>query len=238
MKNKNKYFGHMPSSMKTMLVVLGLVGFSVIDITEASAQMFGSNRNRNRTEVDARNRPSFGVKAGINRSNVWDEQGQDFQADAKTGFVGGAFISLPITTFLGIQPEILISQKGFQGSGTLLTIPYTFSRTTTYLDVPLLVQIKPVEAFTVVFGPQYAYLLSERNTYSFGGNNTVLQEEFDNDNIRKNTMGFVVGADFNADHVVISARAGWDFLNNNGDGTSTTPRYKNQWLQLTLGFKL
>lgn len=238
MKNINKYLNQKPRSMKTMLVVLGLVGFSLVDITEASAQMFGSNRNRNRTEVDARNRPSFGVKAGINRSNVWDEQGQDFQADAKTGFVGGAFISLPITTFIGIQPEILISQKGFQGSGTLLTIPYTFSRTTTYLDVPLLVQIKPVEAFTVVFGPQYAYLLSERNTYSFGGNNTVLQEEFDNDNIRKNTMGFVIGADFNADHVVISGRAGWDFLNNNGDGTSTTPRYKNQWLQLTLGFKL
>lgn len=224
--------------MKTMLIALGFVGYSVMNIGNASAQNSGSNWDRSNSEMDTRKRPSFGIKAGVNRSNVWDEQGQDFQADAKTGFVGGAFLSIPFTTLIGFQPEILLSQKGLQGSGTLLTIPYTFSRTTTYLDVPLLVQIKPLKAFTVVFGPQYAYLLSERNTYSFGGNNTVLQEEFDNDNIRKNTLGFLIGADFNADHVVLSGRAGWDFLNNNGDGTSTTPRYKNQWLQVTLGFKI
>jgi hypothetical protein len=221
-----------------MLIALGFVGFSLMNIGISSAQNYGSNWDRSYSDMDTRKRPIFGIKAGVNRSNVWDEQGQDFQADAKTGFVGGAFLSIPFTTLIGFQPEILLSQKGLQGLGTLLTIPYTFSRTTTYLDVPLLVQIKPLKAFTVVFGPQYAYLLSERNTYSFGGNNTVLQEEFDNDNIRKNTLGFLIGADFNADHVVLSGRAGWDFLNNNGDGTSTTPRYKNQWLQVTLGFKI
>ena len=238
MNNMNKRFHKGPYRMKTMFLVLGLVGFSMVNIFEASAQIAGRNRDRINSDVDIRNRPSFGVKAGINRSNVWDEQGQDFQADAKTGFVGGAFLSLPFTTLIGVQPEILISQKGLQGSGTLLTIPYTFSRTSTYLDVPLLVQIKPIQAFTIVFGPQYAYHLSDRTSYSFGGNNTVLQEEFDNDNIRKNILGFLIGADFNANHVVVSGRAGWDFLNNNGDGTSTTPRYKNQWIQITLGFKI
>jgi len=236
MKLRVKFFEGGAPGIKAMVMLLGMASFWGFSATEANAQYFQPNRDR--TNPDLRNRPSFGVKAGINRSNVWDEQGQDFQADAKTGFAGGVFLSIPISTFLGIQPEILLSQKGFQGSGTLVTIPYSFSRTTTYLDIPLLLQIKPAEMFTIVLGPQYAYLLSEKNNYSFGGNNTVLEQEFDNDNIRKNTLGFVVGVDFNADHVVLSGRVGWDFMDNHGDGTSSTPRYKNQWLQLTLGFKL
>jgi hypothetical protein len=221
---------------KAFLLALSISGLSLFQAVEAQAQ-FG-NSSGNRSSVDQRNKPSFGIKAGINRSNVWDAKGQDFQADAKTGFVGGAFLSIPLTTYLGLQPEILLSQKGLQGSGTLLTLPYSFTRTTTYLDVPLLLQVKPLEMLTLVFGPQYAFLLNERNVYSFAGNSVVSEETFENDNIRRNLLGFMIGADFTAKHIVLSGRAGWDFLNNHGDGTSSTPRYKNQWLQFTLGFKI
>lgn len=232
--NKLKYNLALPAMLgRTFLLTLTLTSFSLFQANEAQAQ-FGKNSK----STDDRNMPAFGVKAGINRSNVWDEQGQDFQADARTGFVGGAFLIVPLGTFLGLQPEILLSQKGLQGSGTLLTVPYSFNRTTTYIDVPLMVQIKPLEMLSIVGGPQYSFLLRERNVYSFGGNNVVLEEAFDNDNIRKNLLGFIIGLDFSVDHLVISGRAGWDFLNNHGDGSSSTPRYKNQWLQFTVGFKI
>ncbi|MBA4304835.1 MAG: PorT family protein [Sphingobacteriaceae bacterium] len=221
---------------RTLVFTLGLSILSLFQAGDAQAQ-FGKN-SRSRSSIDDRNTPTFGVKAGINRSNVWDEQGQDFQADAKTGFVGGAFLVIPLSTYLGLQPEILLSQKGLQGSGTLLLVPYSFTRTTTYIDVPLMLQVKPLEMLSIVFGPQYSFLIRERNVYSFGGNNVVLEEAFNNDNIRKNLLGAIIGADFTVDHLVISGRAGWDFLNNHGDGTSSTPRYKNQWLQLTVGFKI
>jgi hypothetical protein len=58
-----------------------------------------------------------------------------------------------------------------------------------------------------------------------------------NENIRKNMLGFVIGAEFYYQRAVYSSRLGWDLIANNGDGTSTTPRYKNQWIQFTLGFK-
>jgi hypothetical protein len=32
-------------------------------------------------------------------------------------------------------------------------------------------------------------------------------------------------------------RGSWDLKNNNGDGTSTTPRYKNVWYQATVGYR-
>src|SRR5688500_5533792 len=71
------------------------------------------------TSIDPRENLSFGLKAGINSSNVWDEEGEDFEANSRLGFAGGIFLGIPMGTFLGFQPEVLISQKGFQGSGTM-----------------------------------------------------------------------------------------------------------------------
>lgn len=189
-------------------------------------------------DIDPRDKFAFGVKAGMNYSNVWDEQGQDFRANAKVGFAGGLFFGIPIGRYLGFQPELLFSQKGFQASGTLSDSPYSFTRTTSYLDIPLQLQIKPIEYFTILFGPQYSYLLHEKNVYTWGANSSSQEQAFNNDNIRKNILGFAAGADINIAHVVVSARMGWDFQTNNGDGTSSTPRYKNKWLQLTVGFKI
>jgi hypothetical protein len=200
--------------------------------TNLSAQNDDDDNDNPREDV------TFGLKAGINYANVWDEQGQDFRADPKVGFAGGIFFGIPIGKFLGFQPEVLISQKGFQGAGTLLGSSYSFSRTNTYIDIPLFLQVKPIKYLTFLLGPQYSYLTHQKNTYTFGANSTAQDQEFKNDNVRKNILGFVVGADINVDHIVVSGRAGWDFQTNNGDGSSSTPRYKNQWLQFTVGFKL
>lgn len=186
---------------------------------------------------DLRDKLTFGLKAGGNYSNVWDEQGQDFRADGKAGFVGGAFLSIPIGTYLGIQPEVVFSQKGFQGSGTFFTYPYEYSTTTNYLDVPVLFVFKPSPYLSLVAGPQYSFLMSETNRFSGPDFSAEQIEEFENDNIRKNTFGIHVGVDINVNHFVISPRAGWDLQENHGDGTSSTPRYKNQWLQLTVGYR-
>lgn len=186
---------------------------------------------------DTRDKFAFGVKAGVNYSNVWDEEGQDFKADPRFGMVGGIFLGIPIGKYLGVQPEVLISQKGFQAAGTLFGSGYSFTRKTTYLDIPLQLQVKPAQFLTIVLGPQYSYLLHEKNTYTFGTTSLLQEQEFNNDNIRKNILGFVAGGDIIIMHLVVSGRMGWDFQNNHGDGTSSTPRYKNKWVQLTLGFK-
>lgn len=181
---------------------------------------------------------SFGLKAGLNMSNVWDTKGQDFVADPKYGLAGGAFLSLPIGKYLGVQPEVMISQKGFKGSGSLLGFDYSYTRTTTFIDVPLLVQFKPIQYFTLLAGPQFSYLLKEKNVYTFGSNSAEQEQAFTNEDPRNNIVGFVVGADINVNKLVISARAAWDFQTNNKNSVSTTPRYKNQLLQLTVGFRI
>jgi hypothetical protein len=188
--------------------------------------------------ADKRDQLVFGIKAGMNVSNVWDEQGADFVADPKLGAAGGVFLAVPIGKYFGVQPELLFSQKGFKGGGVLLGFPYSFTRTTSYLDVPILVQFKPIEYFTLLAGPQFSYLLKEKNVYTFGSNSSQQEQAFSNEDVRNNILGFVVGADVTVKAFVLSARAGWDFQNNNKNGVSTTPRYKNQFLQLTIGFRI
>jgi hypothetical protein len=189
-------------------------------------------------EDEYRERISGGLKVGANLSNVYDTEGEDFQANAKLGFAGGAFLSIPIGKYLGVQPEILISQKGFQGSGRLLGSPCDFSRTTTFIDVPLMFAFKPLSIFTIVLGPQYSYLIHQKDFFSSSSTMAAQETEFKNDNIRKNILCGIGGVDFTVKHVVVGLRAGADLQRNNGSGTTTTPRYKNVLYQATIGFRL
>lgn len=178
----------------------------------------------------------FVVKGGATASNVYDSEGEEFEANMRLGYTVGAGFEIPVGTFLGIHPEVLVTQKGFKGSGSILGSDYSYKRTTTYLEVPVLVAIKPFDFLSIVAGPQFAYLLSDRN--EFDGIVTIDQQQnFENDNIRKNVLGFVGGVNLNFNHVTVGGRIGFDFQNNRGDGTSDTPRYKNTWGQLTIGYR-
>ena len=72
---------------------------------------------------------------------------------------------------------------------------------------------------------------------SFNGNTTTSSEATVNvDNYKKNIFGFVIGADIEVDHFLVSARAGWDITKSDANGNSEAPRYKNQVLQLAIGY--
>ncbi len=212
--------------MKNALLILGMC-WMIPGMTKAQENA-----------ADTRDRVVFGAKAGLNYSNVYDSQGEGFQASPKVGLAAGVFMSLPIGKFIGIQPEALISQKGFSSTGTLLGDNYSMTRTTTYLDIPLLFALKPSKFVTLLVGPQFSYLMHQTDAFTNGTTSVLQQQAFENDNPRKNILGFTCGIDITIQHLVLGARAGWDVQNNNGDGTASTPRYKNVWYQATIGFRL
>lgn len=189
------------------------------------------------TAQDNRDEFKFALKGGLTLSNVYDSEGEEFDSDAKVGYTAGLGLEIPIGSLLGFHPEVLITQKGFKGTGSLLLSKYSYSRTTTYLEVPLLFALKPTESFSIVAGPQFAYLLSERNRFDSSPVSYDQEQEFENDDIRKNMLGFVGGVNINFDHFTVGGRVGVDFQSNRGDGTSETPRYKNVWGQLTIGYR-
>lgn len=194
--------------------------------------------NAQDVETDLRENFMFGLKVGANYSNVYDTKGEEFVAENKFGIATGAFISIPLGKYFGIQPEILLSQKGFKATGVFLGNPYEINRRTTYLDIPLYFAFKPSEFITLLAGPEFSYLLKQKDSFSNSVFTSEQEQEFNNDDIRRNTLSFILGGDVNIKAIVLSARAGWDIQNNNGDGTSETPRYKNLWYQLTIGFRI
>ncbi len=184
------------------------------------------------------NKFGLGLKVGANYSNVYDERGQDFFADPKLGFAAGGFLSIPIARHIGVQPEFMFSQKGFEGRGALLGSPYSLTRTSNFIDVPLFLAIKPVRYISILVGPQFSYLMRQKDVFE-SGSATVSQEQvFKNDDIRKNILCIAGGIDATIKHIVLSARFGWDFQTNNSNGAATTPRYKNTWVQGTVGYLL
>ena len=214
-------------------ILINTVAALVFSATLMQAQETGAISSK-----DARKKVILGFKGGVNRSNVFDESGGQFVAQPKVGFAGGSFLAVPFGSLLGFQPEIMFTQKGFQGSGVIGGENYLITRTTNHLEIPLQLQVKPFAFFSALAGVQYSYLLSQNDRTTFGANSTEQIQEFQNDNIRKNMFGAVVGFDINIGHMVISGRSGWDLLSNHGDGNSSTPRYKNMWLQGTFGYRL
>jgi hypothetical protein len=203
----------------------------------ATVTIFAGNGIAQENNQDTRDILQFGGKAGMNLSRVYDVQGASFVADPKVGFATGGFVAIPFGKYLGIQPEILFSQKGYKSPGTFLGASYDLTHTSSYLDLPLLAVFKPSQFVTLLAGPQVSFLLNERDVFTSGDLTIDQEQQFDNSNIRKNTLCFTGGFDINISHLVFGARAGWDIQNNNGDGTATNPRYKNIWYQATLGIR-
>lgn len=210
--------------MKKIYTLIGLMSCFAFSLSAQTGKDFGEEL-------------TFGIKAGANYSNVYDSNGEDFQADGKLGFVGGAFFAIPLGKMIGVQPEVLFSQKGFQASGTILGSPYKFTRTTNFIDVPLLFVIKPVKFVSILVGPQFSYLMKQKDVFQNAYTTIAQEQEFANEDVRKNILGFTGGIDININQFVIGARAAFDFQKNSGDGNTTTPRYKNVWFQGTVAYR-
>ena len=210
-----------------------------VNAMEARAEASPAESNIERVSYnrDVRDRFQFGFKAGANYSNIYDVEGDNFAADYKFGIVGGIFMSIPIGKYLGVQPEFLYSEKGYESTGSIEGSTFDNIYTAKYLDIPVHLQLKPNEVVTVLFGPQFSFLFDKDNDFSNSFLTDEQEQEINNIDITKFTFGLSGGIDFNFGHVVLGGRAGWDLKQNDGSGTTVSPRYRNMWYQATLGFR-
>lgn len=97
--------------------------------------------------------PSFGLKGGLNMADLGGNRILD--SDARAGFTFGAFASLPISSAVAIQPEVVFSRKGaksaaydydeFPQDGDAPPVGVYLNETTghDYLEVPVLLKLGP-----------------------------------------------------------------------------------------------
>ncbi|MBL0355942.1 MAG: PorT family protein [Chitinophagaceae bacterium] len=177
----------------------------------------------------------LGLRVGANLSNIVQDKSTDFSTGSKIGFNAALFLELPLAPVFSIQPEVQFSQKGYKNTGTYLGNAYEYKQTTNFIEVPLLAKIKPVKNFGILVGPQFSFLASTKTSFSTANASYETLVKEDNNNLRKNILGGVIGIEASAANFVVGLRYNRDFQNNNGDGTSSTPRYKNQVIALNVG---
>lgn len=212
-------------TLNKLFIIPALVLLSATAVAQTTTSTTNEPYN-----MDAREELKVGIKAGINYSNVYSESGDDYVADGKVGFAGGVFVSIPLNQLIGIQPELLYSQKGFKTEGTF----FDGKVTSNHLDLPVHLQIKPTENISLLVGPQLSYLLSTK--YEIDGLSLVDEEDLEDENNRA-TFGISAGVDFTVQNFLISARGSWDLSKFNKDNTTSDINYKNQLFQITLGYR-
>ncbi|MCF6169155.1 porin family protein [Lutibacter sp.] len=111
------------------------------------------------TTVNAQKRFDFGVKGGINFSNMTSDYFAE--NDSKTGFYIGLVAEIPFSDKFSIQPEIFYSTLGadvkimLYGGGPLLT-EYSLD----YILVPILAKVYLSNNWSIEFGPSFNFLIN------------------------------------------------------------------------------
>ena len=211
---------------RTLSITLLFISLSTVMAAQEKAE------NTDKHEPEAR----IGIIGGLNIATIIKTGDPSFSSTPLYGLNAGGLLQLPLGNVIALQPEVLFSQKGYRANGKDGITAYDYRRSLNCLDIPILVRINLAKELGIVVGPQYSYLLSTNTKFNSGTATYMQTVKNDNDNIRKNTFGGVLGLDVNLDNnLFLYGRYTIDFKNNNGDGTSSTPAYKNQVFQVGAG---
>ncbi|WP_106830243.1 porin family protein [Parabacteroides pacaensis] len=104
----------------------------------------------------------YGVKAGVNLSNMSNDMTFDPNFSMGTGFRLGALVnlhwgqrtasSLPGTGLWGLQPEVLFSNQVIKSDEEDIKL--------NYIQVPVMMKVYPLSALSFEVGPEFSYLFS------------------------------------------------------------------------------
>ena len=152
---------------KLLILALGLL----VSVGNAVAQVkvdrgYGLQKAKTAETSQVRQRSAlaikYGVKAGVNLSNMSNDMTFDPEFSMGTGFHVGALVnfhwgqrtasSLPGTGLWGLQPELLFSNSVIESKGGNIKL--------NYIKVPVMLKVYPLSALSIEIGPEFSYLIS------------------------------------------------------------------------------
>jgi len=209
----------------------------------------------------------FGIKAGVNFSSLSDVEYSStdgtlrfikFKNDEMaTGYHVGVFANVSLGKIISFQPELLFSMQGgkmqyyelpvgdYEGvigsSGLAATLKLTYQLG--YIQIPLLLEIKPVADLGVLFGPQLSFNVSRKCTSTYDGyTETFSGSRFYylcGTGFKKRDVSLVFGLQYTfIEKIVIGARYNLGLINN-WDYANTYDKskgWKSSVIQASLGY--
>lgn len=130
------------------------------------------------------NAPSYGIKGGFNFANIGascDGVGNSDREDcldvldgvlpfnaSRRGFVIGGFMVRPFTDLVSLQPEVLVTEKGWRFEPNRRN---TFDAALTYVEVPVLARIAPSSGSPLspylLIGPAFSMRIGATFTHRY-----------------------------------------------------------------------
>jgi hypothetical protein len=147
--------------------------------------------------------PEFGVKAGLNLSNMSVEDASD--KTLKTGFHAGVFTKMPFTDVLSVQPELLFTTKGVKYSFDNLLAEGETNFNLNYIELPINLVYNLSEDFEFHLGPYIGYLANANVDASTEILNFIeidTGDNIDRDHFKSFDLGLTAGLNFSLEQFV------------------------------------
>lgn len=150
---------------------------------------------------------NFGIKGGMNSSNVTFSEDIAEEWNALWSFRVGVFYNLKIFKIISFQPEFFYTRKGAKATGTYFGEEITAIEKLDYFEVPLLLKMSfPVSGFNRfnVFAGGYGALnIGARSVIKYRGE--TAQEDIKSD-INNFDYGIVFGGSINFWKLILDIR--------------------------------
>ena len=138
----------------------------------------------------------FGIKAGLNYSNVTSDQDFD-DLEGQANFLVGALYQINLSDNFAIRPEAIYIRKG--ASYDVLGLDADFK--SDYFEIPVMAVIGLGSIpLNIQVGPQFSYLLSSQ--YSLGGT----EIEFGDDELENVDYGVALGVGAKINNFILDLR--------------------------------
>jgi len=171
----------------------------------------------------------FGVKGGVNISDQNLTGDNAPSMDMRYAGVGGAFVTLPLAPWFGVQAEGLYSMKGakvdVQGVQSSIQIDYA--------EIPVLGWVRFASRYHVSGGPSMAFALRARTRSSFGGT-TIEMDAIDQ--VNRFDFGVAMGGGVQLGQLILDGRYTLGLTDIDKDKTDNV-QTKNRTISVTAGFR-
>src|SRR5690606_18301155 len=154
---------------------------------------------------------SFGIKGGVNFSNLYTEEVDD--RNLLFGFNAGLVAVLPFGEFLAIQPEILFSGKGAELKYNNAFVEGKAKFRLNYIEVPVLLRVNLTNSFSIQAGPYIAYLIDANVKNETNNELFDFEENLDTDDFKKFDYGLSGGVELEFSPISIGARYNYGVAN-------------------------
>lgn len=174
--------------MKNSKIILASLVLTIMGFTNSNAQ--------------SSNVTKFGVKGGVNFSNLYTDNADD--ENVLTGFNIGLYAKVPVTNSISVQPEIYYTGKGAEVVYNNAFANGTAKFKLNYIEVPVMLVANVTKNFNVQVGPYAGYLISGKTTNESGTYN--FQDNINTDDFNKIDAGVAAGLGLDLETVSFGVR--------------------------------